>query len=811
MRASGTLEPADGARADLRRSELTDGSRLCNVPIAPVSPPWPVVVTTVSPVSAGSVLWSTGGRRLLTFVVKATFDLTHGEPARLTSPLPLLREDTDGAPSDLGPYLPSVGVMVKGHAAAPGGQAVHAMAVRLAIYRDGPLLDKTLHVFGDRAGGAAFTRMPLVWERARGGPEVDDNPVGMSAHPHVIDPRHEDKPGGLAPVPRSFPSRQRRRGAASAERVDGPTPELPMGFDWRYFQAAPPDQQLRPLRGDEWVVLDGFDADLPRIQSRLPAAKASVQVTRAGEAPRVLDLTLDTIFVDADRRLLVLVYRDHILLEGSPSELSCAAGLALPGAPIAWSSSSALPQNPPARPARVRSTLMLEAMPELKDPLPFKSAPATPASDTPAPPRPPPVSPPAPPIRTGTLEIDLRKVPGLVTPFPTRAPQHAPPALVAAPAPIVPVSGAGVDPHEISAPEPPARLGPLPISTGEAPLPHKAPPPPPPPRPPRDEALRARVIAALRAHEPLTDLPLSGADLSDLDLSGALLAGCDLKGTCLSRSTLDDASLAGADLRGADLTEGVLVMADLSFANLQGAYIARARFDGARLTGADLTSSEGAGASFVAASAARAAFAKGTFRGAVFDEIEGEGVDFAGAGIDEATFRGATLAQSRFSGAHGAAIFDGAKLHGARAAGARLSQSSFARADLGGSEWTGAEIERATFSGATLAKAALRRARCDGAKLDGADLGGADLEESSLDNANLDAATLDAANLRRARLSGASLRGAKARGAMAYKADLSGADLSGADFEGTNLRASILTSAKRDTAKLEAADLRGAG
>ena len=82
------------------------------------------------------------------------------------------------------PYLARAGVVLSGYACAPGGQPVTSAAVRLGLAGDRRLIDKTLHVYGDRMGTTVpqpFRRMPLVYERAWGDRANLENPVGVGA------------------------------------------------------------------------------------------------------------------------------------------------------------------------------------------------------------------------------------------------------------------------------------------------------------------------------------------------------------------------------------------------------------------------------------------------------------------------------------------------------------------------------------------------------------------------------------------------------------------------------------------------------
>lgn len=242
-------------------------------------------IVTLRPISCGAVLWRAAGGLRVTVVVKATFGLVHGASARLIAPIPLTPWDrhhdkrgTAGveAASDLAPALPSAGAVLTGHAYAPPGTAVPALSVRLGVFRDRPLIDKVIHVFGERDPAAPgrpspFQRMPLRWERAAGGPGVAANPLGTGASteapapPNLVDPADPRRPACYAPVPASFPARRGALAAAARAELDKQIPDLPLDFPFGFFQAAPPDQTFDTIRGDEQILLDGLHPALPRV------------------------------------------------------------------------------------------------------------------------------------------------------------------------------------------------------------------------------------------------------------------------------------------------------------------------------------------------------------------------------------------------------------------------------------------------------------------------------------------------------------------------------------------------------------------
>jgi hypothetical protein len=313
----------------------------------------PLEISPLGPTSCSSYVWRQGTAQWATIIVKATFDLVHGEVARPVAPLPVVTKELFRGPGgsleaadELAPYLPNVGVVLSGHAYAPGGRAATSAAVRLGIVGARPLVDKTLHVFGDRASPsvvtpAPFEKMPIVYERAYGGPDVAENPVGVGAAggrlPNIVDPVDPRRPGGFGPIAKHWPVRRRMLGSFDAKALDQPAPEIPPALNWKYFHAAPAEQQFQVLHGEEWIVLDGMHPTSPRIQARLPVVVARAEWharTAAGAGPtRSIDLRADTLVIDADRLVCSVLWRGRLRLERPEAlhEIRVLAGLELPG------------------------------------------------------------------------------------------------------------------------------------------------------------------------------------------------------------------------------------------------------------------------------------------------------------------------------------------------------------------------------------------------------------------------------------------------------------------------------------------------
>src|SRR5262249_55549327 len=149
---------------------------------------------------------------------------------------------------------------------------VRSLPVRLAVQsRDRMLLDRRLLV----QSSPGFQRISLTYEHAWGGLECAENPLGMGAtagsgDPYVVDPAHPKTPACFAPLGRLWRGRRGLLGTASRKAIEAPIAEIPDGFDFAYFQAAPPAQRIDYLQGDEWVVLEGLHPTLEQVRMHLP-------------------------------------------------------------------------------------------------------------------------------------------------------------------------------------------------------------------------------------------------------------------------------------------------------------------------------------------------------------------------------------------------------------------------------------------------------------------------------------------------------------------------------------------------------------
>ncbi len=324
-------------------------------------------VLAVGRVSAALRAWRYRGEIRLTAIVKATFGFERDAIMSRVDPQPTFAQQVHYGKSpgrsvrfssDLAPYLARADVLLTGHAHAAPGAPAGDVAVRLGLFEGArPLLDKSL--LARRPAGV--DKLALVYENAYGGFGFQDNPFGAGATPGsdpptLVDPASERRTCGFAPIGVDLPARRKLRGATPAEAIDRPIAELPDDFDWGYFQAAPLDQQIGFLRGDEWIVIDGIDPAQSRLHMRLPSAVGRVRIhglSRFGVVEgQPLSMSADTLRIDGDDRLCSVTWRGSFAV-GTEAALYAArlvAGVELPGEPIAWPSLDELDRLTAPRP-----------------------------------------------------------------------------------------------------------------------------------------------------------------------------------------------------------------------------------------------------------------------------------------------------------------------------------------------------------------------------------------------------------------------------------------------------------------------------
>jgi hypothetical protein len=701
-------------------------------------------VTSLPGTTVAAMAWRSEGRLHITVIAKATFAFVPEAPMARVDPQEMIRaevhhEHNPGRSvrltTDFVPGLGRADVLFTGSAYAHGGPTV-SRTVRLALF-DGrrALLDKRL-LIRDRAG---FERMPIVYERAGAGLDAQENPVApFGVEPSIVDPSNPQRPAGLGPISRAWPARRRLLGATPRKALDGPIAEIPPGFDWSYFQAAPPDQRVDFLRGDEWIVLEGLHPRAPILRTRLPEARghAWIHGLAAFGIPKGQPLALraDMLRIDGDEQRCTVVWRHSFPVAG---EAALAAVRIVVRTTLAGEEPEDPPPEPPARvaaplsgsPARESvakppdSTLVLGdagatlALPSVSTPalpaapaMPFQAAspgagggiPRVAAVD------PPPSRPP-----TDTIAMmgeDWPAAPALPFDEPIEAPTER---IRVKPRSEPNVEGPGatlrLDAAEVAAAMR-ARVAPFPLAApGEAPGAPTAPipgapwtrPAEEPPavsmldvmdRPPPVRTIGEMVLLAAAAEPPReitapppVPVPVPEPTPAEPAIAPPEAASPPPAPPARSREGVVASLAAGEALSGRDLSG--LDLSDLDFTGRV--------LDGANLRAATLT---------------RAVFCRASLVGANLQRAIGVDVD-----LGDADLRGADLQKARFC----RASFEGAGLRDVLASKADFTQGRFARADLRGASLRGATLKGARFEDAKLDDTDLRNADLEGAVGDG--------------------------------------------------------------------------------------------
>lgn len=288
----------------------------------------------------GARLFSLGARQELrvTVIAKLAVDLSTG---RVVAAPPIACEDEPdrdapmgaiSAANDLAPRKPACDVTLVGRARTLGEQPADALPVRFAVYRgNAALLRKAiLAVAPPRADGAhaPVASAPIGWSRALGGEGMPSNPIGSRSPSVFLLDVHgrpsNTEPGGLGPIPISWPARRDRLDEATRRGLAAVVSPIPDDVDWGAFLSAPRDQQVPYLLGGEWVLVDGVSRALPRVQMQLPTLRARALVA-CGSAASVESVTgfalsWDTLAIDTERLVAHVVLRGDVAVPSSPTE-----------------------------------------------------------------------------------------------------------------------------------------------------------------------------------------------------------------------------------------------------------------------------------------------------------------------------------------------------------------------------------------------------------------------------------------------------------------------------------------------------------
>jgi hypothetical protein len=189
-------------------------------------------------------------------------------------------------------------------------------------------------------------RVPLTWENAYGGIDIDEdpaggggrceeNPVGIGfrrkrsnkpidgqALPNIEDPGCRlkapdtpSRPAGLAYVAPMWMPRRGYAGTYDDRWKSARSPLLPEDFDVKFFSAAPDGLASQvPLNGDETVLVEGASPE-GRLSFRLPGGVPRI-VVRLGSANVEVKPVLNAVVVEPDEKRVSLVWNGALVVHG---------------------------------------------------------------------------------------------------------------------------------------------------------------------------------------------------------------------------------------------------------------------------------------------------------------------------------------------------------------------------------------------------------------------------------------------------------------------------------------------------------------
>lgn len=276
------------------------------------------------------------------------------------------------------------------------------------------------------------------------------------------------------------------------------------------------------------------------------------------------------------------------------------------------------------------------------------------------------------------------------------------------------------------------------------------------------------------------------------------VAAAHAKGESLSGWDLTGVELVGLDLRGADLSLALMECAvvrncNFSGAVLSGACLVRTVFESCSMDGADL-----AQANLSLATVSNASIKNANLSAVMLEKARLTRVDLSGSRIDQIQLTGVTLEGVDLSDVRSEEmlLFSELSLTGTRFKNARLKRVVFSNCDLTGVNLSGMHCEKAAFVGTRADRARL---------LDMAIDAGCFVAGSSLRQADLRGARLERVCLRGTPLEAANFKGARLR-----ESDFSECDLRGAVFHAADARGAVFIRARLENASLASCNLAGA-
>ena len=317
-----------------------------------------------------TLAFDASGRELLVVAIKGTFSIPDQPGATLQlheSQRPLTMSDEFfGEPglsapkyeTDFAARKHHCDVLLNATAYVPDGRPATRTSVGVRIGS----WTKSFDVVGDRhwecgidirpSAAMPFIQMPITYDRAFGGtnnrhPDLSrhaafmPNPVGRGFHKQpeskyvdgaplpnteetrntVMRPDGDYCPMSFGPIGRHWRPRAAFAGTYDQKWIDEVCPFLPTDFDERYFQAAPPDQQIPKFAGQQQVTLLNLTPG-GRCDFILPHFDAPVFVFTRNWQRQDLAAELDTILIEPDDGIVALTWRLTLPLQRDIFELA---------------------------------------------------------------------------------------------------------------------------------------------------------------------------------------------------------------------------------------------------------------------------------------------------------------------------------------------------------------------------------------------------------------------------------------------------------------------------------------------------------
>ncbi len=309
------------------------------------------------------------GRPTMVCVVKGTFEISKNGSLQLATkqaPINVSGEYWGDPEKSSYKYEPecaifkaTTDVALLGYAYAPKSRTTE---VQVSL-RAGPV-EKSVRVVGDRfwiktlgSVGASdpqpFERIPLQYERAFGGWDRSDpdpknhafeprNPIGIGFRsrngrfqegvslPNLEDSRQPLRrygstvpPAGFGFTSPNWEPRAKFGGTYDKKWTDERMPLLPLDFDYRYFNSAS-EGLIAPeyFRGDENILVENASPG-GRLAFRLPGySPPMIDVELQGAKHFDLETHLDTVIINAEERVLFLLWRGKLSLSRGMEELA---------------------------------------------------------------------------------------------------------------------------------------------------------------------------------------------------------------------------------------------------------------------------------------------------------------------------------------------------------------------------------------------------------------------------------------------------------------------------------------------------------